>query len=316
MPTLLLTGATGFLGRVVTRQAVAQGYRIIALVRPTSNLDRLPRSPNCIPIPYGSSLGSTTTPPLADQIRAHLGDEHPDGLIHLAWGGTANQARNAGAQLLDNLPSLLDTVQLAADLGCRQWLGIGSQTEYGHPDTQTDERSSTLPTSLYGQAKLASCWSGLGFCQALGLTGTWVRIYQLYGPEDAPQRLVPYVIQSFLSGRSPQVTECRQYWDYLHVDDAAQAILQLIAGNHSGIFNLGSGQAILLKTLVELIRTQCHAAIAPSYGAIPYPADQVFFLQANIAKLQTATGWSPQIPIESGLQQTVDWFRLHPTPHC
>lgn len=315
MPTLLLTGATGFLGRAVARQAIAQGYQIIALVRPTSDLDRLPRSPDCIAIPHGCHLDAATTVQLSEQIREHLQGDTPDGLIHMAWGGTANRSRNAGAQLLDNLPYLLGTVQLAADLGCRQWLGIGSQTEYGHPDTQTDERAPTLPTSLYGQAKLAGCWSGLGLCQALGLTGTWVRIYQLYGPEDAPQRLVPYVIQSFLSGRSPQVTECRQCWDYLHVDDAARAILQLVAGNHGGIFNLGSGQALLLKTMVELIQTQCQTAIAPSYGAIPYPTDQVFFLQANIAKLQTATGWTPQIPIESGLQQTVDWFRLHPD-HC
>lgn len=318
MRTFVLTGATGFLGRTIAQQLTAQGDRVIALVRPASRRESLVALACCECISYGG-FGSTSVSnfafnrgPINDEITnlgAQLRERSPAVFIHLGWGGTASHERNTTAQVTLNLPTTIATVQLAAAAGCHQWIGIGSQTEYGHPDTQTDERSPTLPTSLYGQAKLAACWAGLGMCQTLGLTGTWARIYQLYGPGDAPQRLIPYVIRELLAGRSPQVTECRQFWDYLHVNDAAAAIISLANGQHGGIFNVGSGEAVLLKTVIEQIRAQTNPAISPSYGAIAYPADQVMHLQANITRLQTFTGWKPEIDLGSGIQQTVDWFR-------
>jgi UDP-glucose 4-epimerase len=298
--TVALTGATGFVGAAVVRSLLRAGHRPIALVRPESDLRRL-AGVDCAIV----ESASLTDPDLADRLQT----EQPIALIHLAWSGTATTARDSGWQITDNLPLTIASAQLAAAIGCRQWVGIGSQLEYGNSNVQTDERSPALPTSLYGQAKLAACWAGLGLAAAANLVGTWVRIYTVYGPDDAPQRLFPYLIVEFAAGRSPAVTRCEQQWDFLHVDDAAEAIRRLVETQSAGIFNLGSGQVVPLKTAVETIRALTNPAIEPAYGAIPYRPDQVMYLQAQIDRLQTATGWQPQIDLQRGIQQTVDWFR-------
>jgi nucleoside-diphosphate-sugar epimerase len=71
------------------------------------------------------------------------------------------------------------------------------------------------------------------------------------------------------------------------------------------VFNLGSGTATPLKKIIEIIRGELGCSIAPNYGAVPYRPDQVMHLQADIAKLRAATGWTPEVSLEDGLRQTV-----------
>ena len=119
--------------------------------------------------------------------------------------------------------------------------------------------------------------------------------------------MIPHVIREFLSGRAPQVTRCEQKWDYLFVTDAARAIVSLVDGEPSGMFNLGSGEARALKYIMELIRVEVGTPVQPAYGALPYRPDQVMHLQADITKLRAATGWSPQVNLEEGIRRTVEW---------
>jgi UDP-glucose 4-epimerase len=151
----------------------------------------------------------------------------------------------------------------------------------------------------------------LALCEATGLAGVWLRIFSTHGPGDQPHWMIPYVIREFLQGRAPQVTLCEQKWDYLFVGDAARAIVSVADGKTSGVFNLGSGQAWPLKQIVETIRAELRTPIQPAYGAIPYRADQVMHLQADITKLRAATGWSPQISLEESLRQTIAWEKKH-----
>jgi len=91
------------------------------------------------------------------------------------------------------------------------------------------------------------------------------------------------------------------------VADAALAIVSVANGNVSGVFNLGSGLARPLKQIIEAVRAELRTPVVPAYGAIPYRPDQVMHLQADIAKLHAATGWLPQVGLEEGIRQTVDW---------
>jgi nucleoside-diphosphate-sugar epimerase len=234
-------------------------------------------------------------------LRAH----QPDVFIHCAWRGVGGQERNAEFQLAENLPFTRASVELAAATGCRQWVGLGSQAEYGNANRILDETAPTQPTTLYGQAKLAAGNESLALCAKKNLAAAWLRIFSTYGPGDHPHWMIPHVIREFLNGRPPQVTKCEQLWDYLFVADAARAITSVADGNISGVFNLGSGDAPSLKSILEIIRAETGAAVSPAYGAVPYRSDQVMHLQADISKLTAATGWKPQVSLEVGLRDTV-----------
>jgi len=300
-PMVVVSGATGFVGAAVLRQLVSRGAGAVALVRPTEDRQRI------------ASLGGYQTvsfrrldePGLAEQLRAR----QPAVLIHCAWGGLAGAEREAACQITDNVPLTIASVSLAAACGCRQWIGLGSQAEYGNPNRVIAESAPTQPTTIYGKAKLAAGLAALALCEATGLAGVWLRLFQIYGPGDVPQRFIPYVIREFLSGRRPQLTACKQSWDYLYIDDAAAGILSAADGSTTGVFNLGSGQTWPLTQIVGMIKEELGTPIEPAYGAIPYRPDQVMHLQADIGKLRAATGWSPRVGLVEGLRLVIGWER-------
>lgn len=294
---VILTGATGFIGSAMLAELNRRKIRTLVLLRPESDRRRLP------PTALENSLvfSQLDEPGLADKLRC----KQPEVFIHCAWRGVSGQDRNADYQLAENVPFTLASVELAAAAGCRQWIGLGSQAEYGNANRILDEKAPTQPTTLYGQAKLAAGAGALALCANKNLAGAWLRIFSTYGPGDHPHWMIPHVIREFLSERAPQVTRCEQKWDYLFVTDAARAIANVADGNISGVFNLGSGEAWPLKTIIETIRAELKSPLQPAYGAIPYRSDQVMHLQADIAKLRTATGWLPQVSLEDGIKKTV-----------
>jgi UDP-glucose 4-epimerase len=297
---ILITGASGFVGSAVVKQVIQDGNLPILLKRSSSNLKRLENINGYLSFDRERLKDQN----LIDQIKEH----NPKILINLAWRGVSGRDRNEVYQVEDNLPLTLETVEFAKEVGCERWIGVGSQAEYGNSNCQVDELFPTVPTTIYGKAKLAACWASLGLCQAYDICGSWVRLFDPYGPEDEPYWLIPYLIREMTLGNAPKLTKCEQLWDYLYVDDAAKGLISLAYSQASGIFNLGSGTGIPLRRVVEIIRNSIDPTISPAFGAVEYRPDQVMQLQANITKLSQTTGWKPQISIEKGLSNTIDWM--------
>ncbi len=305
--TALLTGSTGFIGAAVRQELLQRNVLPLVVLRPDSDPSRLTA--------LDPQLAFVSAAFDAPELVARVAPHRPDVLIHCAWRGVGGADRNAAFQLEQNLPLTLATVRLAAATGCRHWIGLGSQAEYGNLDQSVAEEAPTRPTTAYGEAKLAAGQEALALCARLGLTGSWLRVFSTYGPGDHPRWLIPHVIREFLHGRAPQVTRCEQRWDYLYVVDAARAIAEVARSGSAGVYNLGSGEAPVLRDTLELIRQECGATVSPAYGAVPYRDGQVLHLQADIRKLSTATGWTPRVPLTEGLRATVAYERsLLPSP--
>jgi nucleoside-diphosphate-sugar epimerase len=301
MTTVLLTGATGFIGAAVRQELLRRNVRPLVLLRPGSDPSRLGA--------FDPQLSFTCASFDAPELIARLAPHRPDALIHCAWRGVGGADRNAAFQLEENLPLTLATVRLAAATGCRHWVGLGSQAEYGNPNQIVTEDAPARPTTAYGEAKLAAGREALALCARLGLSGTWLRVFSTYGPGDHPRWFIPHVIREFLHDRAPQVTRCEQRWDYLYVDDAARAIVQVARSRSPGVYNLGSGEAPVLRDTLELIRRECGATVSPAYGAVPYRDDQVFHLQADLRKLTSLIGWTPSVSLDDGIRATVAYER-------
>ena len=294
---IVITGATGFIGAAIAREFLKNGDHVTVLIRTSSNVSRLSEIYDLI--------NFVTYDRLKD-VRSSFGLD-ADIFIHCAWRGVAGSDRNEAFQFIDNIPLAIESVDLAARFGCTRWIGLGSQAEYGNLNNRIDENSLTSPTTAYGRAKLTSGIAALGLCEAFNISGSWLRVFSTYGPDDAPHWFVPYVIREFLANRTPKLTKCEQMWDYLYVEDAARAIVSVAYQNDAtGIFNLGSGSSHSLKTCVEIIRETLKTDLIPEYGAIPYRADQVMHLEADISRLSKKTGWVPLVSLQDGLVRTLD----------
>jgi UDP-glucose 4-epimerase len=303
---LFITGASGFVGAATLAAALEVGHEVAAPVRPDSPAHRL--------APFEGRYRRLALD-LRDAagIAAAMAEFRPDAVLHLAWWGVVNSARFDRRQVTDNVETACALTEAAAAAGAKAFIGVGSQGEYGAGSTMRED-ALPRPTSLYGAAKVAAFYLTRQLAEQAGLRHAWLRLFSVYGPGDNDSWLIPMLITEMLAGRRPRTTLGTQAWDWLHVEDVARALLAVAATpTAEGLFNLGSGRAVPVKSVIERIRDLAAPGLELVFGEIPFRPDQVMHMQADISRLTAATGWTPAIPIEEGLAATVAWRRAHAT---
>ena len=292
---IFLTGATGFLGGAIAGALLARQHELAMLARPGAVAARFGALCRIV-------RGDLFEP---DGYRPELKRFRPEALIHCGWFGVAGAERDNLRQL-DNVPASARLFQAAIDAGATRIVGVGSQAEYGPKSGRIREDESCAPTTLYGVAKLATAQALSAMGAAQSVSSAWGRVFSLYGPGSDASWLIPSLIRSFSEGRAPELTLCEQLWEFTHVDDAAQAVVALVeTPSATGFFNIGAGEARPLREVVLYLRDEIAPEIEPKFGAVPYRPDQVMHLEADIAKIRDATGWSPKTPLERGLVTTL-----------
>jgi len=299
----LVTGAAGFVGSHLTERLLAGGETVAVLLRPGTAVWRLERI-----LPHVIRIDGDLEA-LAGAESA-IRDFAPDVVFHMAWHGVASAHHHDIAQVQRNLPAAVALMQLAQDMGCRAFVGSGSQTEYGRVDRPVTENACAATITVYGAAKLCAGLLGRVLAAGKGPRFVWLRLFQLYAPREGTHFVIPYVIESLLNGRKPSLTAGHQRWDYLFVEDAANAMhLAAVTPGVEGIYNLGSGTAPVLRDILERVRDLVDPALPLGFGEVPYRADQVMHLEADVRRLREATGWAPGTTLDDGLQRTVAWHR-------
>ena len=299
----LITGASGHLGSYLTRRLVNQGEEITALVREESNLWRIADLLGKIEVVRTdiSDVRSAST---------KITEAAPEIVFHLAWHGVTSDYRNDPEQITRNIavsPDVFKTVQ-AANYSC--WVGLGSQAEYGPHSAILTEDLPAKPATGYGVAKLCTGLLTQKLCELSGMRFVWIRLLATYGPKDDARHFIPTIINQLLAGRSPALTPGDQQWDYLYVEDAAEALFRVAVMKEArGFYNLSSGRAYTVRSIAERIRDLIDPSLPLGFGRIAYPSDQVMHLQSDISLLQSHTGWRPRIDLDEGLRHTVNWHR-------
>ena len=207
-----------------------------------------------------------------------------------------------------NIADAADLAAMAADAGCRAFIGAGSQAEYGPYHRAISPDDATHPTTLYGKAKLAAAGMVEQIAADRGMRFAWLRIFSTYGPKDADYWLIPSFILTLRKGETMSLTGCEQKWGFLHARDAASAFrIVATSDGGQGYFNLGSPTAPMLRETLLKLRDLVDLNGNIVFGAVPYRPDQVMILQADVRRL-TDLGWRPQVAIDDGLRETVEWY--------
>jgi nucleoside-diphosphate-sugar epimerase len=137
----------------------------------------------------------------------------------------------------------------------------------------------------------------------------WARLFFLYGPREHPARLVPSVARALLAGEPAKCSAGTQERDFLHVDDVADALVSLVRSDLVGPVNIGSGEAVAVRAVIELVARECGRPDLVRLGARPAPANEPPLLVADVSRLRDELGWRPGIPFEDGVRDAVRWWR-------
>lgn len=282
----LVTGAGGFIGTSVTEALLRQEAVVCAPRR--SQLD----------------LGNTS------QVDAAVSEFAPQFVFHLASDGV-NQPVPPEQLRRSNVDGTINLVRALArlDVPPRVVL-LGSCVEYATKNGRITETDPVEPYSDYGRTKVEA--AALARQVGAGLAQAWVRLFNVYGPHDASQRLLPHVVRQCRQGLPVETTGGEQLRDFTHVDDVAEGLLRLAislpARASWEVYNLGSGEAMRLRDFITevAVALQEHG-FNPDirFGAKPYRAGEPMEYLPDISKLRARLGWAPSTPIGPGLRSTV-----------
>ena len=295
MKKILLTGATGFIGRQVTVELLNKGYEVFAI----SNSSSLPKAKGLVQVKLN----------LFDEnaIEEFLKEQKFENMIHMAWYlGPKFMSAEAN---LDWVGASLNLLKAFKNNGGEKVLIAGTMSEYDYSYGYLKENTPLNNSSLYGKCKAALFEASSAYAKQEGLDFKWARIFNTYGPNERQTRLMPSVICSILKNEDVKLSPCTKTQDYLHVFDIASGIVSLFESNVQGAVNISSGTPVKLKDIVEKIAQLLDYKGKLLFGAIPANFDEPFVIGCN-EKLKNL-GWEQKISLEEGLKQTIQWWKEH-----
>ncbi|HXY43376.1 MAG TPA: NAD(P)-dependent oxidoreductase [Acidimicrobiales bacterium] len=281
---VFITGATGFLGRRMAARLVARSVEVHAS-----------RHHSLAP-----DLGGVTWHTLdlgkEESIREVIETVGADALIHLAWKLDAGYETSSENQAW--VGRSLALASAFVESGGRSILMAGSCAEYDWSTVPLSEESPCRPSSPYGAAKLALYRE----VQSLNddvVTVVWPRLFFLFGEGERPERVIPRIIRDVAAGRSIDWIDADLRRDYLHADEATDAMVHLLCARVVGAVNVASGSAPTVREIARIVASALEKqepAMRPPAPSSSSPLE----IRADVGKLHRL-GWVPSRTVDQAL---------------
>ncbi len=296
---VLITGASGFLGRACLPYLLERGFEIHAVASREENF----LAASEVSWHVCDLLDGEQTQKLTAQLR-------PEFLLHTAWcpavpGEFWNDPSNpiwvrASLQLLE---------AFAAAGGTRVAM-VGTCAEYDWSEGICHEANTPLVgRATYGECKLALFLASRSLAKSLDVSLAWGRIFFLYGPHEHPRRLVSSITRALLQDQTASCSSGEQQRDFLHIEDAASALVATLDSQVQGAVNIASGQAVAIKTMAVQLAKLIGKSELLALGALPSSAGEPPLLIGDAGRLREEVLWVPRYDLHSGLQATIEWWK-------
>lgn len=322
MSRALVTGAHGFVASHLAKALLERGDFVRVLDRPDPRIADLGGR-------RGSALDLLG---LREEVELAEGDLRDadavavavagcDSVFHLAAQTIVGVARDSPAETFEvNVRGAWNVFEACRDHDVARVVFASSDKAYGaSPELPYREDFPLRASYPYDASKAAADVIARSYAHAYGVPLAVTRFANIYGGGDLNfSRLIPEAVVAALEARAPVIrSDGSPERDFLHVDDAVSAYLAIERalggdGARGEAFNAGGERPHSVREVVDLIAASAGTGIEPRYLGSGTPDGEIDRQYVDSAKLRALTGWRPEVEMEDGLRETLDWYREHP----
>lgn len=307
MKTILLTGGTGFIGSNLIPKLLNKKYNIVLLKRSGSDTSRINEYMNKLICHDHDKIENLDIIFTKNEVR---------GVIHLATKYIKNHPTDKEIEEINeaniNFPSKL--LNLASKHNCEFFINTGTCFEYKPTTKKITESSPVEPFNYYASTKIAfedilKFYSNKKKMKALTL-----KLFYPYGEKDN-DKLIPYVIAALKKNKTLKLTPAGQKLNFTYIRDITNAYIEAVdyiaTSNFKKYeaFNIGTERTYSVRDVVKLLAKISNKTTNIQFGAIPYPENEIMYMNCDSGKAKKYLGWEPMTTIEDGLLRTYNYFR-------
>lgn len=296
---ILVTGATGFLGKNVCKRLLSMPVR--ADIYMTGGHEDTGLNIQKLDLTNFASVSD------------YINETRPDVVFHM--GGFVDLTRTFDvAQRCINI-NVIGTTHLLEALSNnhpKRFILASTEEVYGEGDIPYKEENTTYPPSPYAISKLAAEHMSRMYAVQCGFPAIIFRIGTMYGPHQPDHRYIHQTINKALANEDIPLNSGTKKRDYIYVDDVVDAMVkafELKRFHGVEVINLGSGTNMTLKSLVEKIVRLTNSTSTLRIGQIPDRISEADDWLLDIVKAKKILDWEPKTDIESGLKETIEFCR-------
>jgi nucleoside-diphosphate-sugar epimerase len=290
--SVLMTGASGFVGSRLTCALLEKGRTVHALRIPGCDVSQLPLSHPCLRLHSASDTTET--------LAAILREASPQVVVHLASLFLSDHGPGDIGNLIDSNvklgTALLDAMRL---VGVRRFVNTGTSWQHYRDAAYS-------PVNLYAATKQAFEDILTYYVEAHGFNAITLQLFDTYGPGDPRTKLLNLLLRAAKNNEPLTMSPGEQLLDLVHVDDVCRAFVGAIEilegeeplGRHS-IYAVSSGARMSLRDVVNVFNRVARVQASVEWGAHPYRQREVMMPWASG---KSVPGWKPLISLEQGIR--------------
>ncbi|MFD5463176.1 dTDP-glucose 4,6-dehydratase [Kitasatospora sp. NPDC127059] len=310
---VVVTGGAGFIGSHYVRQLLTGAYPAFADARVTV-LDKLTyagNTENLAPVSddrrFELVVGDICDPELLAELLPGA-----DVVVHFAAESHVDRSISRPDDFVHtNVQGTHTLLQGCLDAGVGRVVQVSTDEVYGSIEVGSWTEDQPLePNSPYSASKASADLLARAYHRTHGLSVSVTRCSNNYGPYQFPEKVVPLFVTNLLDGLPvPLYGDGGNIRDWLHVDDHCRAVQLVVEGGRPGeVYNVGGGTELSNRDLtVRLL-----AELGADWSAVRQVADRPGHdrrYSVDWTKIRTELGYRPRIGLESGLSDTVRWYR-------
>ena len=295
---LLILGGTGFLGFNILKYAIKKNFSIVSVSKTKKPNIGIKDKKNVIFL----NLDITYKKNLLKLFNKYEFDY----IINAS--GYVNHSKDKKI-IKEHFILIKNLINVLKNKKIKSLIQLSSGLEYGNYPPPHFENGVCKPRSLYAKSKNNSTKLLMNAFKKNGFPMNVLRLYQVYGPYQEDNRIIPFIINSSLQNNSFPCSEGKQKRDFLYIDDLINFIDLIFKNKIKGeIFNVGFGRSSSLKKVISLVVKYLKKG-KPKFGEIKLRKDELMDYYPNISKAKKLLNWHPKFSLIEGMIKTIKFYK-------